>query len=99
VQVQEVNRLLNQFEQMQTMMKRMPKGGLAKMLRGMASGRARCTMRDARRRSLQRRAGDPGPIRGEDYLGAFAACTRGNADAPGAPGRPGARSGSWRTPT
>jgi signal recognition particle subunit SRP54 len=35
VQVQEVNRLLNQFEQMQKMMKMMSKGGLAKMMRGM----------------------------------------------------------------
>jgi len=35
VPVQEVNRLLNQFEQMQEMMKRMQKGGLAKMMRGM----------------------------------------------------------------
>ncbi len=35
VQVQEVNRLLNQFEQMQTMMKRMQKGGMAKMMRGL----------------------------------------------------------------
>ncbi len=35
VQVQEVNRLLNQFEQMQKMMKQMQKGGLAKMMRGM----------------------------------------------------------------
>jgi len=35
VQVQEVNRLLNQFEQMQKMMKQMSKGGLAKLLRGM----------------------------------------------------------------
>jgi signal recognition particle subunit SRP54 len=35
VQVQEVNRLLNQFEQMQKMMKTMQKGGLAKMMRGM----------------------------------------------------------------
>ena len=34
VPVQEVNRLLGQFEQMQTMMKRMQKGGLAKMMRG-----------------------------------------------------------------
>jgi signal recognition particle subunit SRP54 len=34
VPVQEVNRLLAQFEQMQTMMKRMQKGGLAKMMRG-----------------------------------------------------------------
>jgi signal recognition particle subunit SRP54 len=37
VSVQEVNRLLNQFEQMREMMKRMrmQKGGLAKMMRGM----------------------------------------------------------------
>ncbi|MEY4729067.1 MAG: hypothetical protein RL020_225 [Pseudomonadota bacterium] len=35
VQVQEVNRLLNQFEQMQKMMKSMQKGGMAKMMRGM----------------------------------------------------------------
>ncbi len=35
VPVQEVNRLLNQFEQMQGMMKKMQKGGLAKMMRGM----------------------------------------------------------------
>src|SRR5437773_10212163 len=35
VPVQEVNRLLNQFEQMQKMMKQMQKGGLAKMMRGM----------------------------------------------------------------
>ena len=35
VQVQEVNRLLAQFEQMQTMVRRMQKGGLNKMMRGM----------------------------------------------------------------
>jgi signal recognition particle subunit SRP54 len=35
VQVQEVNRLLKQFEQMQGMMKQMKKGGIAKMMRGM----------------------------------------------------------------
>jgi signal recognition particle subunit SRP54 len=35
VAVQEVNRLLNQFEQIQGMMKKMQKGGIAKMLRGM----------------------------------------------------------------
>jgi len=35
VPVQEVNRLLSQFEQMQGMMKKMQKGGLAKMMRGM----------------------------------------------------------------
>ena len=35
VQVQEINRLLNQFEQMQKMMKQMQKGGMAKMMRGM----------------------------------------------------------------
>jgi signal recognition particle subunit SRP54 len=34
VPVQEVNRLLKQFEQMQAMMKQMQKGGLAKMMRG-----------------------------------------------------------------
>ena len=33
--VQEVNRLLNQFEQTQKMMKMMSKGGMAKMMRGM----------------------------------------------------------------
>ena len=35
VQVQEVNRLLNQFEQMQKMMKMMSKGGMQKMMRGL----------------------------------------------------------------
>ncbi len=35
VQVQDVNRLLTQFEQMQKMMKTFAKGGLAKMMRGM----------------------------------------------------------------
>jgi signal recognition particle subunit SRP54 len=35
VQVQEVNRLLSQFDQMQGMFKKMQKGGLAKMMRGM----------------------------------------------------------------
>ena len=35
VQVQEVNRLLTQFEQMQKMMKTFAKGGMAKMMRGM----------------------------------------------------------------
>ncbi len=35
VSVQEVNRLLNQFEQMQKMMKLMQKGGMAKMMRSM----------------------------------------------------------------
>jgi signal recognition particle subunit SRP54 len=35
VQVQEVNRLLSQFDQMQAVMKKMQKGGLAKMMRGM----------------------------------------------------------------
>ena len=33
--VQEVNRLLNQFEQMQKMMKQFSKGGMAKLMRGM----------------------------------------------------------------
>ncbi len=37
VTVQEVNRLLNQFEQMQAMMKQMKKGGLARMMRGLGS--------------------------------------------------------------
>jgi signal recognition particle subunit SRP54 len=35
VQVQEVNRLLKQFEQMQKMMKQMQKGGMARMMRSM----------------------------------------------------------------
>ncbi|MCS6765828.1 MAG: signal recognition particle protein [Candidatus Protistobacter heckmanni] len=35
VQVQEVNRLLNQFEQMQTMMKKLKGGGMMKMMRAM----------------------------------------------------------------
>jgi signal recognition particle subunit SRP54 len=37
VSVQEVNRLLNQFEQMQDMMKKMQKGGLAKMMRAVGA--------------------------------------------------------------
>ena len=35
VPVQEVNRLLSQFEQMRGMMKQMKKGGMAKMMRAM----------------------------------------------------------------
>ena len=35
VQVQEINRLLTQFEQMQKMMKTFSKGGMSKMMRGM----------------------------------------------------------------
>jgi signal recognition particle subunit SRP54 len=35
VPVQEINRLLNQFEQMQKVMKQMQKGGLARMMRSM----------------------------------------------------------------
>jgi signal recognition particle subunit SRP54 len=35
VQVQEVNRMLSQFEQMQAMMKKMKGGGMMKMMRGM----------------------------------------------------------------
>lgn len=35
VQVQDVNRLLKQFDEMQRMMKKMKNGGLAKMMRGM----------------------------------------------------------------
>ena len=38
VQVQEVNRLLNQFEQMQGMMKKMKGGGLMKMMKRMGAG-------------------------------------------------------------
>jgi len=34
-QVQDLNRMLKQFTQMQKMMKRMSKGGMSKMLRGM----------------------------------------------------------------
>jgi signal recognition particle subunit SRP54 len=37
VSVQEVNRMLKQFDQMQTMMKQMKKGGLAKMMRGLGA--------------------------------------------------------------
>jgi signal recognition particle subunit SRP54 len=35
VTVQEVNRLLNQFEQSQKLMKMMAKGGMAKMMRNL----------------------------------------------------------------
>ena len=35
VQVQEVNRLLNQFEQSQKMMKMVSRGGMGKLMRGM----------------------------------------------------------------
>jgi len=38
VQVQDVNRLLNQFEQMQAMMKKMKGGGLMKMMKRMGGG-------------------------------------------------------------
>jgi signal recognition particle GTPase len=41
VQVQEVNRLLNQFEQMQGMMKKMKGGGLMKMMKRMGGMGAR----------------------------------------------------------
>jgi signal recognition particle subunit SRP54 len=37
VSVQEVNRMLKQFEQMQDMMKKMQKGGMAKMMRAMGA--------------------------------------------------------------
>jgi signal recognition particle subunit SRP54 len=37
VPVQDVNRMLKQFEQMQAMMKQMKKGGLAKMMRGLGA--------------------------------------------------------------
>ena len=39
VQVQEVYRLLNEFEQMLTMMKKMKGGGLMKMMRRMGGGK------------------------------------------------------------
>jgi signal recognition particle subunit SRP54 len=39
VPVQEVNRLLNQFEQMQSMMKQMKKGGISKMMRALGGMR------------------------------------------------------------
>jgi signal recognition particle subunit SRP54 len=39
VHVQEVNRLLNEFDQMQTMMKKMKGGGLMKMMRRMGGGK------------------------------------------------------------
>jgi signal recognition particle subunit SRP54 len=35
VQVQEVNRMLSQFDQMQTMMKKLKGGGMMKMMRNM----------------------------------------------------------------
>jgi signal recognition particle subunit SRP54 len=38
-QVQEVNRLLNEFDQMQTMMKKMKGGGLMKLMRRMGGGK------------------------------------------------------------
>jgi signal recognition particle subunit SRP54 len=38
VQVQDVNRMLNQFEQMRDMMKKMKGGGLMKMMRRMGGG-------------------------------------------------------------
>jgi signal recognition particle subunit SRP54 len=38
VPVQEVNRLLNQFEQMQGMMKKMKGGGMMKMMKRMGGG-------------------------------------------------------------
>ena len=37
VQVQEVNRLLKQFMQMEKVMKRMKGGGIAKLMRGVAN--------------------------------------------------------------
>ena len=39
VQVQDVNRMLNQFEQMQGMMKKMKGGGLMKMMKRMGGGK------------------------------------------------------------
>jgi signal recognition particle subunit SRP54 len=40
VPVQDVNRMLNQFDQMQDMMKKMKKGGMAKMMRAMGGMKA-----------------------------------------------------------
>ena len=40
VPVQEVNRMLSQFDQMQDMMKKMKKGGMAKMMRAMGGMKA-----------------------------------------------------------
>jgi len=45
VQVQEVNRMLAQFEQMQAMMKQMKKGGMAKMMRAMGGAKALAGMK------------------------------------------------------
>jgi signal recognition particle subunit SRP54 len=39
VQVQEVNRLLNEFEQMQTMMKKMKGGGMMKLMKRLGGGK------------------------------------------------------------
>jgi signal recognition particle subunit SRP54 len=39
VQVQEVNRLLNEFEQMQTMMKKMRGSGMMKLMKRMGGGK------------------------------------------------------------
>jgi signal recognition particle subunit SRP54 len=39
VQVQEVNRLLNEFDQMQTMMKKMKGGGMMKLMRRLGGGK------------------------------------------------------------
>ena len=36
MQVQEVNRLLNQFEQTKTMMKRFSQGGMGKLMKGLS---------------------------------------------------------------
>jgi signal recognition particle subunit SRP54 len=38
VEIQDVNRLLKQFTQMEKMMKKMAKGGMKKMLRGLPGG-------------------------------------------------------------
>ncbi len=39
MQVQEVNRLLNEFEQMQTMMKKMKGGGMMKLMKRLGGGK------------------------------------------------------------
>jgi len=50
MQVQDVNRLLKQHLQMEKMMKKMSKGGMSKMMRGMAGGGLPPGMMPPRRR-------------------------------------------------
>ena len=58
VSVQEVNRLLNQFEQTQKMMKMMAKGGMAKMMRSMKGMFPGC-VRNQNRQNCVRTAKTP----------------------------------------